>query len=206
METFIPWALGAIGAVVTCLAGVVAHLWRQNASFMQSQIEARDKRIEALEKKSKADEEKIDDLEKRIVQLELERARMEARFLAFQSSHDSLPLPAWFKDLSGTMLACNKAYEQVFLRARGYSLENYLGQTDFEVWPEHVAKEFERNDKEVIETGRVLDLQETVVNKAGNNVPVRIIKYPRRLIGVDEPIGVGGIAVIEDLAGIETHD
>lgn len=205
MEALLPWVLTAIGAVVSVLAATVTALWKRNNKMIATQVSWREKRIQELEKKEAESEKKIKDLQERVSQLEKERTMLEARFLVFQSSHDSSPLPSWFKDLDGNVLACNKAYEKIFLRPRGYILEDYVGHSDIDVWPEHIAAAFRENDLRVIETGATLDTTETVQNKDKRDVPVRIIKYPRRLHGVSDPIGVAGIAIIEDLQGEKFH-
>lgn len=201
MEALLPWVLSAIAAVVTALTGAVVTLWKMTAKNAHEQIEWRDTKIRNLEKKELESELKIEDLEKRVAELELERTQLEARFLVFQSTHDSSPLPCWMKDREGRVLACNKAYETVFLRPRGYHLEDYLSHTDIDVWPEHIADAFRANDLHVMETGKVFDTTENLVNKQGRDVPVRIIKYPRLIHGVADPIGVAGIAILEDLSG-----
>lgn len=203
MEELIPWVLTGIVAIVTALAGAVTHLWRQNGKFLKDQISTREKRIKELEEKERRSEEKIERLEDRVTQLELERTQLESRFMVFQSSHESNPFPAWFKDVDGRVLACNKAYETVFLRPRGYSLEDYIGKRDSNVWPDHVAEAFDENDKQVLADQANLDTMEVIVNKHGTAVPVRVVKYPRMLLGVSTPIGVAGIAILPDLTGEE---
>lgn len=201
MESVLPWVLAGIVTIVSVLAGTVTALWKRNNNMISSQITWREKRIEELERKEEAAEKQIKQLEERVSELEKERTKMEARFLIFQSSHDSSPLPSWFKDMDGTILACNKAYETVFLRPRGYNLENYVGHKDSDVWPEHIAEEFRKNDIHVMETGETIDSTESVQNKHKRDIPVRIIKYPRRIHGLSDPIGVAGIAIIDDLTG-----
>ena len=200
-----PAILGAIGTILTALSGAVAHLWRQNRAIMKGQIEWRDKRIEQLEKEADKDEAKILDLERRIGNLEKDKAVMEARFLAFRSSHDSSPLPMWIKDAEGKVLACNRAYEVLFLRPRGYTLNDYLGRTDADVWPSHVAEQFRENDLSVLRDREILDTRENCTNAQGREIPVRVIKYPRTIDGIEEPIGVAGIAILDDIRGAAFH-
>lgn len=191
-----------IGTILSALAAAVAFLFKQNAKIQREQIAWKTERIEALEADARLDEEKISSLERRIYQLETEAAVMEARFMAFRSSHDSSPLPMWIKDAEGKVLACNKAYETIFLKPRGYALADYLGHYDRDVWPDHVADEFARNDREVLAKCVTLDTTENVTNAEGKDLPVRIIKYPRNITGIETPIGAAGIAVIDDLSGI----
>lgn len=191
-----------IGTILSALAAAVAFLFKQNAKIQREQIAWKSERIAKLENDAQRDEEKIASLERRIAQLEKEGAVMEARFMAFRSSHDSSPLPMWIKDAEGKVLACNKAYETVFLKPRGYTLADYLGHYDRDVWPDHIADQFARNDHDVLANGVTIDTTENVTNAEGKDLPVRIIKYPRCITGIEAPIGAAGIAVIDDLSGI----
>jgi hypothetical protein len=63
-----------------------------------------------------------------------------------ESSYMHIPLPSWLKDIDGTMLAVNDAYEMYFLIPNGFVKSDYIGKTDSDVWPENVAQEFIESD------------------------------------------------------------
>lgn len=192
--------IAVISTILTALCAAVGKLWMQNKKIVATQMEWKEKRIQTLEEEAKKDEEKIAELEQRISELEKDRAMMEARFIAFRSSHDSSPLPMWIKDSEGRVLACNKAYERAFLLPRGRTLMEYIGKKDVDVWPEHVAKQFVQNDQTVFRTRKIHDFIEHVTNDKGEDEPIRVIKYPRLISGIEDPIGVAGIAILQDLS------
>lgn len=191
---FIEWSLsGAIAG----LAGAVTYLWKQQVKMHGDQIEWRDKRISELEDLEKEGREKIRQLEVKVHKLELEAESMKTRFLIFQSTHDSAPVPMWIKDLNGKVLAANQAYEDLFLKPRGYLLQDYVGHHDSAVWPEDVATEFTNNDERVRKDGLIWDGKETIINEAGARYQCRVIKYPRYAPGMNDPFGIAGIAIPE---------
>ncbi len=59
-----------------------------------------------------------------------------------ESAHLDLPVPQWLKDTSGKMLSVNTAYCEIF----GISAENYVGKSDYDVWPKEIADAFMKND------------------------------------------------------------
>lgn len=70
----------------------------------------------------------------------------EERFEAFMNN---TPAIAWAKDEQGRIVYLNKAYEERFQ----VRLANWLGKTDFDVWPPDVAQQFRENDLMVLASG-----------------------------------------------------
>lgn len=130
-------------------------------------------------------EETITPLQNRINQLE-------TQVQLLNNVHQGLPVPTWLKDRGGIMLALNDQYEKIFLQPMGKSREDYIGHTDYDIWPEAYANKFYAIDQTVIKTGRVWHGEEWVtVNDTAQQW--EIIKYPRYSGNV--LIGVGGIAI-----------
>ena len=105
-----------------------------------------------------------------------------------QSILDNIPLMIQVKDLQGKYLLINKKLKETF----SYSDESLLGQTDYNVEPEN-APGYERTDNEVIETGKPVDIDETVVlNNQTHHF--HYVKFPLR-----DPSGkifaVGGFGI-----------
>ncbi|GAB5444212.1 MAG: hypothetical protein Fues2KO_45610 [Fuerstiella sp.] len=186
-------------AAVATLAGVVTHLWRQQRAYQADAVQLRDKRIAQLEALVAQMRDHEAQLASRIAAVEAENTRLKTQWTIYASSHDSSPLPQWTKDRQGIVLAANKAYERIFLIPRGFALSDYVGSRDADVWPQHIAEAFGMNDRHVLDTEETFDGVELVTNRDGVDKPIRIIKYPRRIRGVEEPIGVAGIAVPEAL-------
>lgn len=133
---------------------------------------------------------------RRTMQLQLDA--MQSQMLTFKSVQASLPWPAWTKDLSGTMVFANKAYEMAYLIPRGYTLRDYIGSDDYAVWPRDVAREFRENDAEVIRNGMWAVFKESVpVGPDGKMVELVYAKYPIYLAGTDTIVGVSGLSVPE---------
>ena len=107
---------------------------------------------------------------------------------------DNLRFPAWYKDKSGKMKYINAAYTQAF----GVRPQQYVGRTDAEVWPPDVARNFTRNDAEVLTLGVELQFHEEVPDDA-LNPRWFVVKFP-----VIDPItrevrGVGGYCLPEEM-------
>lgn len=106
---------------------------------------------------------------------------------------ENLPLPAWCKDVNGTMRWINTEYEQEW----GIKSSMYEGRTDFDMWPHDIAATFKRHDQLVIAQRQTLLLIETVPTRIGDHSSPRekwrIWKFPI-FDGNGEVIGVGGIA------------
>lgn len=110
---------------------------------------------------------------------------------------DSNPLPAWIKDSNLKMYAINRAYEQTYCKYRNA----YIGKTDYDVWPENIAKQFIENDKIVQKSQGYVMFKEKIDNydcisgELLGKVQLTIWKFAVQL--PDGTRGVGGITVAE---------
>jgi len=71
----------------------------------------------------------------------------------------------------------------------GMSLDQLLGKTDFDLFPHHLAERYRKDDRGVIESGRVFDTVEEHVTPAGKRLYVQVMKSPvygpgERIVGV----------------------
>jgi PAS domain S-box-containing protein len=82
------------------------------------------------------------------------------RFRAFM---DSSPALAWAKDEYGHYVFLNRAYEQRF----GVRLQDWLGKTDFEVWPEEMARVLRQNDEKALQSDAPIEAFEESVESDG---------------------------------------
>ena len=136
------------------------------------------------------DENKI--LRQRIAQLERENYALLHNIALLESAHQDLPLPMWLKDKDGKMLAVNLAYEKSFLQPIGKTRQDYINQTDFDIWPADVAERYRRHDRSVMNTSEPLYFREEM--ELGDvKEPVMVLKYPRSVAGI--VVGVAGIAL-----------
>lgn len=127
----------------------------------------------------------------RLIALERKLLNLQNKLLLLETAHSDLPLPMWLKDLDGTVLSLNKAYEDAYLLPIGKTILDYLGHTDYEIWPKDVADAFANHDKMCLQKGR-LDAMEPVWNGV-ELTQVRVIKYVRKVNNV--PIGIAGISI-----------
>lgn len=151
-----------------------------------------ERRILLYEQDSNKQTNKIHELEKEIIELTLKIEVME-----FAPFH--LPLPMWMKNEKLVLDYINDEYERVFLSPRGLKKEDYLGKSDFEVWPEKVAEMFREHDAEVLKTGTSFNGREDVVDENGKVTKWRVMKFIRKI-----PRGVCGVA-FPDNGYIETY-
>ena len=92
------------------------------------------------------------------------------------------------KDLEGRFTFAN----QKFCAELGTTLEKIKGKTDLDFFPKELAEKYRRDDKEVLESGQILDVVEEHVTPKGEKLYVQVMKTP--LYGPDgKAIGIQGI-------------
>lgn len=120
--------------------------------------------------------------------------RLQQRYNEYKTIVDNIPLMISIKDMHSSYSFCN----QLFLQHLNM-INNYHGKTDFDLYPEEIAKTNVAEDKRVIENGR----PETIVQKYILNekeISLRKIKAPI----LNEKNQIRGIIEIsKDIAGEE---
>lgn len=113
--------------------------------------------------------------------------RVEAEERAFMSFLRTMPVIGWLKDYTeggtGRMIFLSDLYADKFGRA----WHDYVGKTDYDVWPSEVADQFREHDLKVLSAGRMLEFRE-LVNVNGEDHPLTVQKWPiitptMRLVG-----------------------
>jgi two-component system sensor histidine kinase/response regulator len=107
---------------------------------------------------------------------------------AYQSLIESLPLNVFRKDLSGLIVDAN----QRFCDTINHTLEETVGQSDFDLFPLAQAKKFRDDDQRVLATGEVLEDIEEHVKNDGARIYVHVLKAPAR-DAKGEIVGVQGM-------------
>jgi PAS domain S-box-containing protein len=107
----------------------------------------------------------------------------------FRSFVDNSPAIAWMKDKQGRHVYLSGSYERRF----GVSLEDWRGKTDFELWPPETAAEFWKNDREVLRTGRTIEVVEETPAPDGGRCYWWDFKFPFK--DASGKTCVGGIGV-----------
>jgi len=103
----------------------------------------------------------------------------------FQSLVDTLPLNVLRKDLQGRIAFCNRRYcESANVRP-----EEIIGKSDFDLFPEDLARKYVADDRRVVETREVLHDVEEHDTGDDHTMYVEMLKAPV-LNAADEVVGV----------------
>lgn len=94
----------------------------------------------------------------------------------FHSLVESLPLNVLRKDISGHIVFGNQRYCQTMKQP----LEDLLGKTDFDLFPDELAKKYSQDDQRVLEEG--VDLRDVEEHRTpeGKTIYVEVLKGPVR--------------------------
>ena len=106
----------------------------------------------------------------------------------YHSLVETLPQNILRKDLQGRFTFAN----QQFCRILGRTLEDIVGKTDFDFFPRELAEKYQRDDQQVMQTGRPYETVEEHLPPGGDKIYVQVVKTP--LYGADgTTIGLQGI-------------
>lgn len=148
-----------------------------------------------LREENKEHERRQNELYKKIAEHEKKLSALNAKLLVMESSYMHIPLPSWLKDIDGTMLAVNDAYEIYFLIPNGYTKADYVGKTDADVWPHDIAKQFIESDIKTMQSEKKIwfGKEQIVVKDVDVSDNWRVLKYVRYAGNI--AVGVAGIAI-----------
>ncbi|MBD3187596.1 PAS domain-containing protein [Candidatus Bathyarchaeota archaeon] len=108
-----------------------------------------------------------------ITALEETRKELEETRDSFETLLDSLPQKIFLKDKDSVYISCNNNYAVEM----GIKIENIAGKTDFDFYPEKLAKKYISDDKYIISTGKGIEAEEPYI-KDGTKYWVHTIKQP----------------------------
>jgi PAS domain S-box-containing protein len=103
----------------------------------------------------------------------------------YRSLVDSLPQSFFRKDLEGRLSFANRQYCTTI----GKPLKELVGKTDYDLFPEHLARKYREDDARVLQTGQALDVVEAHKPPGKDPIFVRVVKTPvydseQRAVGV----------------------
>jgi len=101
---------------------------------------------------------------------------LRAREAAYQSLVESLPLNVFHKDHRFRFVSAN----QRFCETLGKPLEEILGKTDWDFFPEHQCQKYRHDDEHVLHTGETLEDVEAYFKPTGEKLYVQVLKAPVR--------------------------
>ncbi|NOY38200.1 MAG: response regulator [Chlorobi bacterium] len=120
--------------------------------------------------------------------------------MLIRSLIDNLPDHIYFKDTQLRFLLSNKAHNDHIGVA---SEEELIGKTDMDLYPENLAKEYTKNEKQVIRSGRPkLNIKEKTINNQGSIRWLLTSKIPV-LDGYGKVKGIIGIG--RDITDLELN-
>jgi len=122
-------------------------------------------------------------------QLKQKEAEVRQGESRLQAILDNSPAVIYMKDPEGRYLLTNRRHEVLFHIPR----DQARGKTDFDMFPEHIARAFQGNDRKVLEAGRAMEWEEVALHDDGPHTYISI-KFPLR-----DPAGT-----IYALCGIST--
>ena len=106
----------------------------------------------------------------------------------YHSLVETLPQNILRKDLQGKFTFAN----QQFCRILGRSLAEIVGKTDFDFFPRELAEKYQRDDQQIMKTGKPHETVEEHQPPGGDKLYVQVVKTP--LYGADGIIiGLQGI-------------
>jgi len=119
----------------------------------------------------------------------IERKRAEAQLTEsekrFQAFMDNSPAVAFMKDMEGRYVYVNEPFKQAFsLRGR-----EWLGKTDFDMWPPEFANQYRESDLAVLLEDKTMEVIQTCPSGAGGTTLWMVLKFPfqdasgRRFLG-----------------------
>lgn len=76
----------------------------------------------------------------------------------------NLPFMVWLKDKDNKILAANEP----FAKMCGDTIDNIIGKTDYDFWPEELAKNYIKDDMDVMQNGKTKSIEELVTGPNGS--------------------------------------
>ena len=113
----------------------------------------------------------------------------------FRTFMDSAPFISLMKDGEGRMVYYNRRLSEQF----GFEGDAWLGKSDSELWDEDLAREFRKNDLEVLQAGHMIEQTEVTRSADGTSATWRSYKFPLRNVHGDPMIGLIAVDITTDM-------
>lgn len=107
-----------------------------------------------------------------VARTETEKALSESEF-KYKTLFENLPQRIFYKDDQSVYISCNSKYAADL----GIAPADIAGKTDYDFYPPELAEKYRLDDRRVIETGNILDKEETIL-RDGRQATVHTIKTP----------------------------
>jgi len=107
-----------------------------------------------------------------VTRTETEKALKESE-VKYKTLFENLPQKIFYKDAHSLYISCNSNYAADL----GIAPAAIAGRTDYDFYPRELADKYRQDDRRVIETGNILDTEETILHD-GRESTVHTIKTP----------------------------
>lgn len=127
-----------------------------------------------------------------VVRWEAEQALSKSE-LKYKTLFESLPQKIFYKDAASVYISCNSKYAADL----GIAPDAIAGKTDYDFYPEDLADKFRQDDRRIIETGNMLDMEETSM-RDGREIAIHTIKTP---VCDESGTCIGILGIFRDITG-----
>lgn len=93
----------------------------------------------------------------------------------YQSLIENLPQKIFYKDLNSVYLAVNPAFARDF----GAGPEEFVGKSDFDLFPKDLAEKYRADDRRIMSSGVMEEMDESY-SAEGERKTIRVLKSPMR--------------------------
>ncbi len=134
----------------------------------------------------------------KISELVLAKEAIETSENKYKILLENLPQNVFYKDRNSVYISCNEN----FARLLNIKPEEISGKTVFDFFPKEIAEKYRADDKEIIETGKIKDIESRYI-KDGKELIFHTVKVPIKN-GKDDIIGILGSSLdITEKANLE---
>ena len=122
----------------------------------------------------------------------------------FESFMDNIPMSVYFKDKKGRFLRVSKHYLEQCGIPEVNSIEEIIGKTDFDLFPEDLAKADRKDELHIMKTGEpTVDREERAKTAEGQDVYLLVNKAP---FTDDEGKVIGILGITRDIAELKKRE
>ncbi|MBN1598236.1 MAG: PAS domain-containing sensor histidine kinase [Bacteroidales bacterium] len=143
-------------------------------------------------------EERQEEINQQSDELNVQNKKLEEERNLLRTLIDNIPDYIYYKDAHSKFVTVNKKMMEAF---KTDNLENVIGKTDKDFYPEDFAAQILKDDKTILQTGKpIIDKEEPGLNSEGNFIQLLTSKVP--FINPDGEI-VGIIGIARDITAIK---
>ena len=167
-QTVVNRALTLVALWITAILGWGHRRLERTLETTKSQFER-----DARQREAKIAQAK-DELQEVVAERARARQALEVSEALYESLVENLDVHVLRKDLDGRLEFASKSYCELL----GKPLDELLGTTDFDLFPEALAAKYRADDQRVLELGHTIETVETHQKPDGSKIYVQVRKTP----------------------------